>query len=395
MACSGSDSGENRRESENCIDKEKRVNCVYVKIIVIGAGAAGLTAGHLLEQRGIEFEILEAAPIYGGRVRKLEGFADFPIDLGAEWIHRWISAKPIAFTALLNGSDIQFGTVQDKPQTVSTWNGKQLRRRNWIRFLPLPIDLKFTDATWFDAIERLVTPNLIERLHLNTAVAAVEYTSEMVVVTTDSGEQHVADRVLVTIPITMLQREAIRFEPPLPDYKQAEIHKEQMPGGLKVFIKFSKRFYPDLLMMGSPLRGGALNECIYYNAAFGKNSTCNVLGFFAQGAKAGRYTSHSTDKDLFDFVRAELDEIFDGQASKYYIDHAIQDWTREPNIWGSYSQGKASGKTLAEPVGGKVFFAGEAMNANGKTIAVHGACESAYSAVEKMLAQPSGDCLHP
>jgi hypothetical protein len=42
-----------------------------------------------------------------------------------------------------------------------------------------------------------------------------------------------------------------------------------------------------------------------------------------------------------------------------------------------------------------VFFAGEAMNANGKTIAVHGACESAYSAVEKMLTQPSGDYLHP
>ena len=68
---------------------------VVVKIIVIGAGAAGLTAGHLLEQRGIEFEILEAAPIYGGRVRKLEGFADFPIDLGAEWIHRWTFAAAV------------------------------------------------------------------------------------------------------------------------------------------------------------------------------------------------------------------------------------------------------------------------------------------------------------
>ena len=31
------------------------------KVIIIGAGAGGLTAGHLLSQRGINFEILEAS----------------------------------------------------------------------------------------------------------------------------------------------------------------------------------------------------------------------------------------------------------------------------------------------------------------------------------------------
>lgn len=55
---------------------------------------------------------------------------------------------------------------------------------------------------------------------------------------------------------------------------------------------------------------------------------------------------------------------------------------------GSYSQRKASAKKLAEPVAGRLYFAGEATNPNGKTIAVHGACESAYSAVEAMLRQP-------
>ena len=52
---------------------------------------------------------------------------------------------------------------------------------------------------------------------------------------------------------------------------------------------------------------------------------------------------------------------------------------------------REEGKTLAEAVGETIrsaqifrFFAGEAMNPNGKTIAVHGASESAYTAVAAM-----------
>ena len=56
------------------------------KIIIIGAGAAGLTAGYLLNQRGIEFEILEASSVYGGRMKRTNDFAEFPIPLGGEWL---------------------------------------------------------------------------------------------------------------------------------------------------------------------------------------------------------------------------------------------------------------------------------------------------------------------
>ena len=56
-------------------------------VLIIGAGSAGLIAGYSLNRQGIEFEILEASSNFGGRVKKFEGFGDFPIDLGAEWIH--------------------------------------------------------------------------------------------------------------------------------------------------------------------------------------------------------------------------------------------------------------------------------------------------------------------
>lgn len=356
-----------------------------MKVLIVGAGASGITAGHLLQKRGVEFEILEAASVHGGRVRKIDDFADFPIDLGAEWVHKWIGAKPAVFAALLAGADPNFRTFPDKPRTVSVWKNGKLRRRNWLRFLPTPTDLKFADSTWFDAIDSLATPTLLDRVHLNSPVTSIEYRSDTVLTTTDSGAVYEAHKVLVTVPIAMLQRDAIQFDPPLPADKTAEIQTEEVPGGLKVFIEFSDRFYPDVLQVGGALSTNPLNECVYYDAAFGKQSTRHVLGLFTQGAKAERYTEHKTDDELFAYVRAELDDIFEGQASELYVKHVVQDWTREPYIQGSYSQRKASAKKLAEPVADRVYFAGEAMNPNGKTIAVHGACESAYTAVDAML----------
>ena len=57
------------------------------KVMIIGAGAAGLYAGYILKSKGIDFQILEANSTYGGRMGKLIGFANFPIDRGAQWLH--------------------------------------------------------------------------------------------------------------------------------------------------------------------------------------------------------------------------------------------------------------------------------------------------------------------
>ncbi len=56
-------------------------------VIIVGAGASGLAAAKKLEEEGISYQILEATDKLGGRIQKNRKFADFPIDLGAEWIH--------------------------------------------------------------------------------------------------------------------------------------------------------------------------------------------------------------------------------------------------------------------------------------------------------------------
>jgi monoamine oxidase len=57
------------------------------RVIIVGAGSAGLAAGSLLIDSGFDVKILEASNKICGRVRKLEGFAEFPIELGGEELH--------------------------------------------------------------------------------------------------------------------------------------------------------------------------------------------------------------------------------------------------------------------------------------------------------------------
>lgn len=98
------------------------------KVLVIGAGSAGITAGYILNEQGIDLQILEASSIHGGRVKKAGGFVDFPIDLGGEWIH----TDPSILAKLSNDpqSGVDIDIITYNPQTISVWKNDKLRKRN-------------------------------------------------------------------------------------------------------------------------------------------------------------------------------------------------------------------------------------------------------------------------
>ena len=58
-----------------------------MRVLVIGAGIAGLSAAYHLKQAGIEATVLEARDRIGGRVWTSRDFADIPVEFGAELIH--------------------------------------------------------------------------------------------------------------------------------------------------------------------------------------------------------------------------------------------------------------------------------------------------------------------
>src|SRR6266513_787122 len=58
------------------------------KVVIIGAGPAGLTAGYLLSKEGIEVTILEADPVYVGGISRTATYKGFHFDIGG---HRFFS----------------------------------------------------------------------------------------------------------------------------------------------------------------------------------------------------------------------------------------------------------------------------------------------------------------
>ena len=57
------------------------------KVLILGAGAAGITAAKTLHDKGItDFLVLEAQDYIGGRMKQVP-FAGMKVEEGANWIH--------------------------------------------------------------------------------------------------------------------------------------------------------------------------------------------------------------------------------------------------------------------------------------------------------------------
>lgn len=355
------------------------------KIIIIGAGAAGLSAGYMLKRYGVDFNIIEAAPQLGGRLKKNTSFTDFPIDVGAEWIH----TDPKVLAEIINNPsiDANIDILVYNPQTIMSWNNGKLRSHNYIR--NFYSEWKFKRSTWFDFFEQFIVPEIADKIILNNPITEVNYEFEKVILSSLNSDVYEADKVLITSSIKTLQSEQILFKPELPLETKNAIGNIFMGDGIKIFIEFKEKFYPDILAFGNILSALEEEEKFVYDAAFRKETSKNILGLFAINEKAKAYTQLPSDDDIIEFFLTELDEIFDGKASANYVHHVIQNWSNEEYIQGAYSysfKGNQSDivNTINESVSNKLYFAGEALSLNNQAM-VHGACESAYSTVTAML----------
>src|SRR5947208_15328827 len=63
------------------------------KVVIIGAGPAGLTAGYLLSKNDVDVVVLEADPVYVGGISRTATYKGFHFDIGG---HRFFSkSKPV------------------------------------------------------------------------------------------------------------------------------------------------------------------------------------------------------------------------------------------------------------------------------------------------------------
>lgn len=351
----------------SCSKEEKSVNVkseFQGNVIIVGAGAAGLAAAKKLEEKGIGYQILEATDKVGGRIQKNENFADFPIDLGAEWIHEDKSILNYLINQPENEPNIE--TILYQPMNVQQVVGNtisQIPNQDMIDYYADYItEYKFKNTTWYDYIDENFAQNIEQNIIYNSKVTTVDYTGNKVVLTTENGTEYQADKVILTISVGVLKSNAISFNPPLSLEKTTAIQDVEFLPGFKLFMKFSDQFYPDVITCET-----SSGEKTYYDVAYGKESEDHVLGLLSTGTSAEEYYTLGSSDEIVNSVLKELDTYYNGLASQNYVNsYLYKDWSQQAHVQGTWtSDAEASSNTLNTSIDDKVYFAGETYNEYG------------------------------
>ena len=365
-------------------------------IIIVGAGASGLAAAKKLEENGISYQILEATDKFGGRIQKNEDFADFPIDLGAEWIHE--DKSILNYLINQSGSEPNVETILYQPMDVyaeaggSIW---QIPTQDMEEYYADYIkEYKFKSTTWNDFIYENFAQSAEQNIVYNSKVTTIDYTGNKVVLTTENGTEYQADKVIITVSLGVLKSNAISFNPSLPEDKITAINDVEFLPGFKLFMKFSDQFYPDVITCETS--SGESGEKTYYDVAYGKESEDNVFGLLSTGTSAEEYYALGSSDSIVASVLEELDTYYNGLASQNYLNaYVFKDWSQQEYAQGTWtSDTEVSSNSLNTSLNDKVYFAGETYNKHGLTptdnfYIIRGSVQSAilsgYEVVENIM----------
>ncbi|MEM1340325.1 MAG: FAD-dependent oxidoreductase [Bacteroidota bacterium] len=353
-------------------------------VLIVGAGAAGMATAYLLQQLGVEYQILEADTSYGGRFRTNNSFTDFPIPLGAEWLHVSEAELP----AIVNNAGVEIDTTllpYSEKDTSGYYSNGQLTLEEVGSAVNDDQDKRFINSSWFDFFEEYIVPSIRSNMRFNTRIASIDYSADSVLAKDTNGTLYEADKLVLTIPLKLLQIGQVDFRPELPNNKQNALANANIWSGLKLFLKFSEQFYPTFLYFDdSQTREG---QRLYYDAAYGQNSADNVLGLFSVGKQAEVYQAFKGTA-LRDYVLNELDEIFDGKASETFQDILVQNWNEQPFAGAAYLEDEASSSistAMSKSIDNKLYFAGCSYTQFDDWSSVHTAARSARDAVRELV----------
>ena len=408
-------------------------------VIIIGAGAAGLSAAKELSRQGLRYTLVEASHRIGGRAYSEEIAPNNWFDLGCSYLHQGETnpfvpiAEDLGMVLEKEKGDIfsldqirnyHNGILLDAEQTALCYQYDQQCTENITASnaqgddtavadlidldspyaAPLMIGMATDCAADIDQTSALDLVNffggsdfsiqdgygnLVKKwgddvpVSLNTKVTSIIWDSSGVRVETNRGTIK-GQCVLTTVSTGILAANHIRFKPGLPDWKEAAI--AGVPTGTmnKICVHFDRDVFEagDLGVHHTWRDNGEGSE-IEANVMGLNTATVFIGGRFAvwlekQGQQAG-----------LDFALNQLTDVF-GNDIRNHIDNSIVTaWATEPLTLGSYScalPGQAHQRAeLARPIDQKLFFAGEATIV-GAQATCHGAYLSGIRAAREIKA---------
>lgn len=453
------------------------------RVIVIGAGFAGLAAARELKDRGCEPIILEARDRVGGRCwteTVTVGGKEYPLDIGAGWIHG-TEGNPITQMCSIHHVDLHhihnecvlytedgqqvsketdaaveeyFNTLLERAKKKSDALGEDGGVS--IGGVPLVEDVSLGQVIAQFVAEDCQDPakaSLFSSPHahalINWHCANIEYSSaadinrlsvrfwasddvtafegehcllkqgygtlakemakgldirfsaqvvkivhdEMAgcVVALKNGEEMKADVVLVTIPLGLLKKEVIAFDPPLPEWKTSAIKRLGYGQLNKVFLVYDRQFWniPTKYFGYASQRKGEYYMFVDLSDCLGMP----ILLILIPGINALDLEGKS-DATVVAEATLILEKIV-GKEVPNPLHHRVTRWSQDEFALGSYSYYEVGStmrdvSSMGRPLDdNRVFFAGEATNTEYPSTA-HGAYMSGIREARNILVDWNG-----
>lgn len=234
---------------------------------------------------------------------------------------------------------------------------------------------------------------LRERILLRTRVTSIRSSGRGARIDFQAADGQEGDlrarRVVVTLPLGVLKSDLVTFDPPLPESKRDAIRALGFGDAMVVLLRFRGGNLADRLGDFGLLWGDGPTS--FHRPYVASRAPPNVLDGFTVGREAHRRAG-LPDREVVDLTLADLRAILPPSFHPGEVEASVcSRWPVDPFTRGGYSFLPAGAslqhrRDLAEPVGGVLFFAGEATHTRGEAATVHGAIETGYRAANEVIA---------
>jgi len=377
------------------------------RVIVIGAGVAGLSAARELARAGIEPLVLEARDRIGGRILTVrDENSPVAIELGAEFVHGrhpalWgfleeihtrirelpdggeLDETDAVFELMKSAREQSFaefiGNVKAEEEVKRAATGfvegfnaahKELVSVEWLNAENAASDEVNGDRSFrvpegYDLLPRYLAEGIAIRL--NRPVRRVRWAPSAAVV--DTGDEELRARAaIVTVPMAVLAARGLKIDPE-PETLTAAPAAIGIGQAVRVTFLFPDFSAPEGFHFG----GGA------FPVWWGNGP---LITAWAAGPKADALRGCSDD-ELKEAALRSLRGVPKPSAAWSH------NWREDPWARMAYSyvrvNGKAAQKALSAPVKDTLYFAGEAAAPAGHIGTVHGAVASGLEAARLCL----------
>jgi monoamine oxidase len=363
------------------------------KIIIIGAGMAGLSAGYELTQLGHDVTILEARPRPGGRVHTLrEPFAD---GLYAE-----AGAARIPDTHDLTLKYVKLFDVPLEPMypaqlSALVADGSAMKRVPIDGFTKamgniLGAELGTPAARWSkikggnDLLPKAFASRLANRIQYESPVVKIDQVETSANVTfwqKGALQTMTGDRILCTVPFSVLRD--ITFPEKFPEKKLKAIKQQKYDAVSRVYLQTKKRSWEAAGLSGFALT----NEPVeIWHPTWSQTGPRGIVMTYARPGVAETITAMKETERIsaaikqIDSLLPGVRENFETGTSKCWME---DEWSR-----GAWAFAGVGGLVMFGTPEGRIHFAGEHLSVQPSWI--QGALASSAAAVKAIHEAPEG-----